>query len=388
MPALITRPDAGPAAASPRTAIGVLLITFGIQALLNALFGLELTLWVVVLGGFVLQRWFVQRSFGALTLGGLMVGVGLGALAKDIVPGGVDGFLGFAGWAFGFMLIAALGGRRASWAYIGAAFSALLALGSLGIAIGRLVPHAAASITFPLFVVVAGLLLLSRGARRGPGLVILLGAAFLLFSSSVSDSYREVRGPVRLHRASVVLPDLEGKTLVIETAGAVRISNSPGDGTGSALVRGPRRTLRAGVDDDEVKLAFDNVSSYDLSVPPGTRVEVDTENGSVELFGEFASVDASTENGPITANLVFEDVDPTVDLSSENGLVRVTYDGDPAIDAETDDGRVFVYEGRNRQPDDHGDDFESDGDDGELTVETENGRIELVAVANAGSELG
>ena len=380
MPALITRPDAGPAAASPRTAIGVLLITFGVQALLKAVLGFELTLWILVLGGFVLQRWFVDRSFGALTLGGLMVGVGLGAVAKDIVPGGVDGFLGFAGWAFGFMLIAALGGRRASWAYIGAAFSSLFALGSLGIAIGRLVPHAAASITVPLFVVVAGLLLLSPGARRGKVLLVLLGAGFLLFSSSVSDSYREVRQGVRpLHRATVVLPDLDGRTLVIDTGGSVKISNGGSEGSGVALVRGSRRTLRGEVDDDDVKLDFDDVASYELSVPAGTRVEVETENGSIELYGEYAGIDASTENGRIAAELSFAEADPSVELSSDNGLVSVVYDGDPAIDAESDNGEVYVYRGRNTPADNQGDDFERDGDDGELTVQTENGRIDLIA---------
>lgn len=388
--------------------VRALVLTFLAQIVLGIL-GIHITLWIAVLGAVALQHWFLARNFPALVAGGLILGAGVAAIARDIVPGaGLDSFLGWMGWAAGFGIIAGLGGRAARWAYGGVLITAVMGIGALGLAIGGAVSQRTSGVLVPLLTVTIGLLLLLRGSRRGRLLLLVIGGLLLVVSSSMSDSFRAVqRGDGVVVEAETQLPDLRGRTLVIESAlapirvvtgaeasvsGEARVDRG---GTRSDRAKRARNVLTAVSDDDAVVLDSSRIVSLTVTVPAGTDVEIDAGRGPVQVDGRggvtdieadnapvtvtgwFDRLEVTTDNGPVEAELRFDSADRDVDIETDNGAVQVRYSGTPQIDVETDNGPVRVGD------DDAGDGYELDGDEGDLQISTDNGPIRLRRVEPA-----
>lgn len=359
MPALIDRADTRSRPPSGRTIVGTLLVTWAVQLVVAAVFGVSITLWVFVAGGLILQRWFVGRSHGALLVGGLMVGVGLAAIVVDLVPGtGLDSFFRLIGWAFGFLLVASLGGRATRWSYAVAAVFGVAALSALGLAVGRL-PSGAASVAFPLILLVAGLLLLSGGRGRPKLLLVVMGLGLLLVASSVSDSYRGIRGESSPRaRTRVALPALAGRTLVVETDGSVRVT--VGTVPEAVVAGGGRRSAIPEVDDREVRFDGGDVDAFDLVVPAGTdvvvrggdqviavegrggRTEIEADDAHVTLSGWFDDLAVTIDDGRVEGELAFAGSGRRAALEVDDGRAHLRYSGRPRIEAEVDDGRIEV----------------------------------------------
>lgn len=392
MPALVSRADTVSKPPSGRVMVGTLLITWGVQLAIQIVTGIEITLWVLVLGSLILQRWFIGRMLPALVAGGLLVGAGVAAIVNDLVPGdGLDSFFRLCGWAFGFLLVASLGGRRTSWAYLPALGCGVGALSALGLAVGRVVPASLASVSVPLLLVLAGVLLLSRGRFRHRPVMILLALGLLLVASSVSDSYRDVRDSdmARTIEVPVDLPPLAGRTLVIETRAFVDVSIGTGPSTARAFSTG---ALTAEEDDGEVVLDADDVHSYELFVPAGTnlvvrgddtpvrvegrggRTEIEVDDGFVDVSGWFDDLRIEAGDAHIDGRLAMAGANRQIDLAADHAVIDLRYDGDPALDGEVDDGRIEV-DGEKQE-----ESFRRDGPDGTIRVRGDNAQVSLVRV--------
>lgn len=393
MPALVSRADTVSKPPSARAMVGTLLITWGVQLAVQIVTGLEITLWVLVLGSLILQRWFIGRVLPALVAGGLLVGAGVAAIVNDLVPGdGLDSFFRLCGWAFGFLLVASLGGRRTSWAYLAALGCGVGALSALGLAVGRVVPASLASVSVPLLLVVAGVLLLGRGRFRHRPVMILLAVGLLLVASSVSDSYRDVRdgesgGWVEV---AVALPPLAGRTLVVETGASVDVVVGPGRSTVRAPSGGAVATPE--VDGEEVILDGDDVHSYRLFVPVGTnvvvrgndapvrvegrggRTEIAVDDAVVDVSGWFDDLRIAADDARIDGRLAMAGADRRVEVAVDDARVDLRYDGDPALDTDLDDGRLDL-DGERRD-----ESLRRGGPDGIIRVRGDDARVSLVRV--------
>lgn len=408
MPSDPPRPADAPVAHRPPNVVRALLLTLLAQFVL-ARIGLDVTLWVFVLGAIVLQHWFAARNFPALVAGGLIAGAGVAAIARDLVPGtGLHSFLGWAGWVAGFGIIAGLGGRPARWAYGGVLFSGIMAIGALGLAIGGAVSSRTSGALVPILVVSIGVLLLMRGGGRSRFLLLVIGGLLLVVSSSMSDSYRAVRtGDGRLVETRTELPPLRGRTLVIEAPSAAVTVKVGDEAAVSGDVRvddggrrlrpavAARRALTAVLDGDEVVLDASRSTQVTVTVPAGTDidinggrgpvrvggrggdVDIEADNGPVVVEGWFDRLDITTDNGPVEAKLAFGSDPRQVDIETDNGPVRVRYAGSPAVDAETDDGGIRVADA------DEGREYQSDGDEGGLVIRTDNGSVRISPVEAA-----
>ena len=131
---------------------------------------------------------------------------------------------------------------------------------------------------------------------------------------------------------------------------------------------------------------FDRCSvGFEVTVPEGVAVDVETDNGRIDLAGVAGRVDVETDNGTITGDglastavrartdngridLVFAAVPAEVTASTDNGAVAIQFpdDGDAhAVSAASDNGAVDVDVRTDPTSDRH------------VTIETDNGAIDV-----------
>lgn len=135
---------------------------------------------------------------------------------------------------------------------------------------------------------------------------------------------------------------------------------------------------------------FDECSvGFDVVVPADLGVDVETDNGRIDLDGLAGTVAAETDNGSIAATALQA---PTVRADSDNGRIELRFSETPDdVTATSDNGSIAV-----RFPDDGGShDVTTKTDNGSVTVdvrtdptsdrsiavETDNGSIEVAYLA-------
>lgn len=109
---------------------------------------------------------------------------------------------------------------------------------------------------------------------------------------------------------------------------------------------------------------FDNCSvGFIVTVPSDFDLDVATDNGRIEITDVDGDVRIETDNGAITADRLGSS---TVDARTDNGRVRLIFDGAPmSVDAHTDNGAIAV-----RLPnDDASYAVDADSDNGRIDVD-------------------
>jgi hypothetical protein len=317
------------------------LIGIGASALLDS----AAPFWLAV-GIYFLSRGLKHDHYPLLIAGAFVTGSATGHLVGDLI-GGLGEPLGTFGTAAGFAWLWSSDRPRSGWAIFGAGIFGLIGLVQLGARVGDVASDSGGGWLLPAGVVVAGILLLGAHRMPGPlrlaGLVFVAAAALSLLANAGDRNRDDNRGP----RVFSPPPTLSPQTFEIGER-TVHIVGA----NGSVLVQeGDPKVISGRVvrtDAEEVRIEPRTANgSIVVSVPQGTRLDIRVDNGSVQVQSATNVADIATDNGAILLDVL----------------------DDPSIDAETSNGQIVVD---NKA---EGDDYEHDGEGGEVELDTDSGQI-------------
>lgn len=101
---------------------------------------------------------------------------------------------------------------------------------------------------------------------------------------------------------------------------------------------------------------------FDISLPTGLDVDVETDNGQIDVDGIVGSVDLETDNGEIVAQGLSSS---DVRARSDNGRIELTFAVTPdQVTASTDNGAIEIR-------------FPDDGAAHEVSTSTDNGSVDV-----------
>lgn len=287
---------------SARVIVGIVLIFFGLDLLIELATGVDVRTVAAGLGSGFLLYWRTNRRYPWLVAGSILLGVGLGNMFSTLIMPVWSESLERLFLAGGFALIPLVDKRsRSGWAWIPAGILGLLAVASFAVDLDKLfIPEAAAPI-LPALAIIAGSLLLLRGkmssAAFGTSIALIVAIAVAIASvsglSGVGDiftthpSYSETR--------RFEIPDLEGRRLVVRSrSGSIELSTGISEGSAILSARDQRestakaRLSRSQVEVSEssdlvtVSVEGTNVfADFEISVPEGSSVRLESGSGRI-----------------------------------------------------------------------------------------------------------
>lgn len=222
---------------SLRVIVGIVLIFFGFDLLIELATGVDVRTVAAGLGAGFFLYWRSNRSYPWLVAGSILLGVGLGnmlsPLAEPVWRESVERLF----LAGGFALIPLADRRsRSAWAWIPAGIIGLLALASFAVDLDKLIKPEAAAPILPALAIIAGSMLLLRGKLSSAAFGIAM--AFIIAIGVVTASffeYSSVEGvfkadPIYSETRQFEIPELDGRRLVVSsTQGSIEISTGPYD---------------------------------------------------------------------------------------------------------------------------------------------------------------
>lgn len=374
-----------------RAAVGTFLVTIGTGLVLERIVGRDLDLFLLGVGFALIAAWLQAPRFWLFAAGAIVSGIAIGDFLESLVSLPFETTLGSLCSAAGFFAVFVRYPQRAKWAVIPAVV--ILAFGALAGAIEviGLVPAMLGSLGVPTLLILGGGVLLVRNTLPAPvvkGGLVVIGILLLTSMVSTVDSWdgsrigddrdpRAVdpsgdRPPYDVTAPVAELPDLNGRTLVVETAsGSIDLSTV-------SVGRGEVRTTDGPVDPTssiEVQETSDTVTVAWRSGAAGAQELPDALGWVVEV-PEGSRVVARTDDGAIFGDLE----DGTFLLESSEGPIDVTVDDDATVVAESDESPVTV-DGR-----EEGTQFRtgSAADDASVvTIKTDEGPISITGLRRA-----
>ena len=331
-----------------RAAVGATLLTWGTSLIIQMALGVDIDTFVLGLGIGALAGWSQLRRYHWFAVGSIAAGLGAGEVAGALVGGAFGSAVASLLVAAGFAAIYVRYPRRSMWALVPAGIMALIAAGAFGVGLIGLLPAVLGKFLLPLLLVTGGGLLLFRHSLPPKTVKIGLAALAVTFvlvgANSVPDIDPNpridlgVNGPPALPAAPPMpLTVVPGDTLVVGGGGHGDIQFVSSD-TGSITVVGGGRgaVAQARRDGDRVIVGMQGGNflgstrgvSYQIALPPGVRIDVERDSGSVTGVLSGVSGVIRTDSGD-------------VDLVLEDGGDEGTADEGP-LDIETESGNVTV----------------------------------------------
>lgn len=338
-----------------RAMIGTFLVTMGIGLMLERTFSNDLdTFWLAV-GLSLIVGWTRAPRFLMFAVGSIMTGFGAASFVESMFSIPFDETIANLIIAAGFGAVYVRYPHRARWALVPAGVCVLIAVAAAGIAFIGLIPSAITTLMLPLLLVAGGVLLLTRNALPPRIVRIGLVAIAITFVASVMSTAGDwdgprphvgFPGPLSLSEFTTAVPDLNGRTLSVETgSGAIEVIT--GDSSIVEVTARARHLRGPGIsvdtrDDDEVKVSVDRDDvSWVVRAPEGTDLKLVTESGLVKATVDGGDVAIETESGPVIATL--RGLEGTLDASTDSGPLQLNARSKAlTIDADSDSGPVVV----------------------------------------------
>lgn len=320
--------------------IGLLLIAWGAEMLLERIIGLEMSFVPLAAGVSLLAAYARNEKFPFFVAGAAITGWGVGAMIGAPFPHAIEDALGSFGTAAGFAFVG-VRHPRAVWAFIAAAVFALFGFGSLGAGLAGLIGRDAGRLLLPASLVLGGGLLLFRPLlpRSTVRAGLVAAAALAVLSASAvtvdwADHSHRHGGFFDNDRRTVQTPlTITSETDLMIDAGDADVSIVPGVpmvrySGGRFFQRNPGAPVINNSGTTMV-VTLPDVSSVQLSLPPGTDFVLETDSGDIR--GTI----------PWRGN-------QQVRLLSDDGDVNVSVPAMPEVDVEADDIDVDGEERENR----------------------------------------
>lgn len=205
-----------------------------------------------------------------------------------------------------------------------------------------------------------------------PALVTAVCAAFALTGCGVSI---DLGGDVTERTESEVV-DADGIARLRVETGNGRITVSGDDGDEITVTARLRESDQGDADwllreDDDVLVVegdcdggwFDECSvGFEIELPAELAVELRTDNGRIDVDGLAGALDAQTDNGAISGDVL---TSRTARVDTDNGRVTLVFAATPDdVTVTTDNGAVEVR-------------FPDDGDAHDVSTRTDNGSVDV-----------
>lgn len=379
-----------------RAMVGTFLVVMGTGILLERTFSNNLDVFWLAVGLSLLVGWAQAPRFLMFAVGSIMTGFAAGGFLASFVSMPFESTFVNLLAAAGFLAVYVRYPLRAKWALIPAGIAAVVAVAATGVELIGFIPAAITGMMLPLLLIAGGALLLMRHALP-PRMVrvglIVIAIAFVASAASSVDKWDigdpdHDFGPPMLFGAGEykeTIRDLGDRTLVIET------DNEPIDVVTSIsddvrITASPSRNPRPGggievdeSDDDEVRVLFrhDVPTSWRLVVPEGANLEITSGSGPVKVAHTGGDVDIETSSGPVLATLTDDDDRGSLSISTDSGPIQVSGDDDvePSVEVSSEVG-LIVVDGET-----HSDEYERTGPGTEIDIETDSGPITISDIA-------
>jgi hypothetical protein len=212
--------------------------------------------------------------------------MGLGDVFGAVLSGAFSSMVSSLLLAGGFLTVYVRYPHRSRWALVPAAVFGVVAVGSLGVGLLRMLPRLFGSFLLPLVLIAAGGLLLFRHSLPRRTVRVGLGAlavVFVLAGASNAASFGGLGDGAGSSSASSASALVLGRTVELDAgSGDVRVVEVAG--AERASVSGGRRSVRMTDSVASGVLRFE-VGAHDaeLRVPRGTPVRVNTGSGDVSV---------------------------------------------------------------------------------------------------------
>lgn len=382
---------------SLRVIVGIVLIFFGFDLLIELATGVDVRTVAAGLGAGFFLYWRSNRSYPWLVAGSILLGLGLGNMFSPLVNPVWRESLDRLFLAGGFALIPLADRRsRSAWAWIPAWIIGLLAVASFAVDLDKLIKPEAAAPILPALAIIAGSILLLRGrlssAAFGIAMAFIIAIAVVMASfyevSSVEDVFKA--DPIYSETRQFEIPDLDGRRLVVRSAqGSIEMSTGTSEASAVLSTRHGTRSIakkrlsRSGIEVNEssdlVTISVDgsNVfADFDISVPEGSdvrlqsgsgrisartedldEVRIFTGSGDVRLTGYPADLVVKTGSGDVRISDADMSDDTEADLLTGSGDISIevtllmtlevdTGSGDIEIDGkDVGDARPYIRQG-------------------------------------------